>query len=187
MHTYIRVCVCACARIYTCTIHLHSPSRHAQTGAGRESPRAALIRSHRHALSHPRVLCTRDDKASYVTLQLSSDECSSLPAQQGGQGRAGPPLSCGGCVVSLQEKMSSVHSAWRCGRPGRGAGRSPGGGRTTEDEKSGRKGGRALILTRTRSGPGSGRGSSGRDVSGGGAWGLAEEPDAISSWRGASP
>lgn len=141
MHTYIRVCVCACARIYTCTIHLHSPSRHAQTGAGRASPRAALIRSHRHALSHPRVPCTRDDKASYVTLQLSSDECSSLPAQQGGQGRAGPPLSCGGCVVSLQEKMSSVHSAWRCGRPGRGAGRSPGGGRTTEDEKSGRKGG----------------------------------------------
>lgn len=118
MHTYIRVCVCvrACARIYTCihiyiyicTIHLHSPSTHAQTGAGRASPRAAL-RSHRHALSHSRVPCTRDDKASYATLQLSSDECSSPPAQQGGQGRAGPPLPCSTCAAAASPFKRKCH------------------------------------------------------------------------------
>lgn len=198
MHTYIRVCVCvrACARIYTC-IHIYiymyytsALSQHARTDRGWPGiTKGRLKVAQARTITFTRAVYTRrQSQLRNATALLRRVFFPACATGRAGAGRPpSPVLNLRGCGVSLQEKMSSVHSAWRCGRPGRGAGRSPGGGRTTEDEKSGRKGGRALILTRTRSGPGSGRGSSGRDVSGGGAWGLAEEPDAISSWRGASP
>lgn len=97
-------------------------------------------------------------------------------------------------IVSPRENViRTLRVTLRRARHPRGGGRtqprrgSHDRGREEEAAEWAEGGGRALILTRTRSGPGSGQGSSGRDVSGGGAWGLAEEPDAISSWRGASP
>lgn len=141
-----------------------------------------------HTITSMCVVYTRR-QACYLMLELSHG-CSPLTA--GPAQRRQTPLSRAHSFtvcIPRENVIRTLRLKPRPARPHGSLGRTQprrGSTKWAEDERRRRRG-RALFLTRTRSGPGSGQGSSGRDVSGGGAWGRAEEPDAISSWRGASP